>query len=121
MSLNALIPLKHSLKQNVKFHTVSDKIIEHLKLIPDLETQKISIELINYICNLIEYLVKHKYKINKENLFIFTLKRVVELSDQDEEIIKATIKYLHENKLIKIVSKLSYILEYSKNVIKKQL
>lgn len=122
MDLNILVPLKHSLKTTVKFNQISDIIVDKLKLIGDIDGQsKLSIELINFITNLIEYMVKHKYKINKENLLIFSLKRVVSLSEEEEEIIKNTIKYLHDNKLIVKVSKLKYLLEYSKNIIKKQL
>lgn len=119
MDLNILVPLKNSLKQSVKFQQISDVIVEKLKLI-NIDGNKHSIELINFIANLIEYLVKHKYKINKENLLIFSLKRVVELSSEDEDIIRNTIQYLHDNKLILKVSKIKYILEYSKNLIKKQ-
>jgi len=120
MSLNNLIPLKNGLKQNVKFQSVSDMIEQHLKLIPEIETLKMSIELINYVCNLIEHLIKHKYKINKVNLLIYTLKRCVEINDEQEDIIKQTITYLHENKLIKKVSRLCQVFVYSKELLKKQ-
>lgn len=119
MDLNKMVPLKHSLKTSVKFQSISNEIVEKLKLIGDIDgNSKLSIELINFICNIIEYLVKHKYRINKENLLIFSLKRVVELTSEEEEIIKNTIKYLHDNKLILKVTKLKYLLEYSKNLIK---
>jgi hypothetical protein len=116
-----LIPLKNSLKQSAKFQQISDIILERLKVVPDLETQKLSLELISFICNLIEYYAKHKYKINKEGLFLFTIKRVVSLSEEEEKLIKDGISYLHTNKLIKSVSKLSYISHYLKNKLKKQL
>lgn len=115
-----LVPLKNSLKQSVKFQSISDAIVERLKQVPDLEAQKLSLELISFICNLIEYYSKHKYKINKENLLLFTLKRVVSLSEEEERVIKDAITYLHTNKLIKSVSKLTYLLEYSKNALKKK-
>ena len=115
-----LIPLKNSLKQSAKFQQISDLILERLKVVPDIETQKLSLELISFICNLIEYYAKHKYKINKEGLFLFTIKRVVGLSEEEEKLIKDGIAYLHTNKLIKSVSKLKYLLEYSKTALKKR-
>ena len=121
MDLNKMVPLKNTLKTTVKFQNISNQIVEKLKLIGDIDgNSKLSIELINFICNIIEYLCKKKYHINKENLLIFSLKRVVELSTEEEDLIKNTIKYLHDNSLIIKVSKLKFLLEYSKNLIKKQ-
>lgn len=116
-----LVPLRNSLKQSVKFQQISDIILERLKVVPDIEAQKLSLELISFICNLIEYFAKHKYKINKESLLLFTLKRVVSLTDEEEKVIKDGILYLHSNKLIKGISKLGYLLEYGKTALKKRL
>jgi len=116
-----LIPLKHTLKQACKFQIISDKILLNLKSIPDLETHKLSIELIEYICNLIEYYTKKKYKIDKQNLFIYTMKRIVTLSEDDIETIKQAIQYLHDNKLIKVISTVSKVLLFTKNVIKNKI
>lgn len=116
----SLVPLKNSLKASVKFQAISDVIVERIKLIPDLEAQKLSLELISFICNMIEYHAKHKYKLNKENLLLFTLKRVVSLTEEEEKVVKDGINYLHTNKLIKSVSKFTYALEYGKNVLKKR-
>ena len=116
-----LVPLKHSLKQANKFQTISDKILLNLKeSIPDIESQKLSVELIEYVCNLIELYVKHSYKLNKENLFIFTLKRVVNLSDDETEFIKKTIQYLHDNKLIKKITSITKGLNLTKSALKKK-
>lgn len=120
MELN-LVPLRHSLKQSVKFQQISDIILERLKVVPDIEGQKLSLELVSFVCNLIEYYAKHKYKINKESLLLFTLKRIVSLSEEEEKLIKDGISYLHTNKLIKSVSKLGYLLEYGKTALKKRL
>lgn len=116
-----LIPLKNSLKSSVKFSKISDVILERIKDIPDIEAQKLSLELISFVCNLIEYHTKHKYKLNKENLLLFTLKRVVSLSPEEESVIKNCIEYLHTNKLIKSVTKVSYVSQYLKNALKKRL
>ena len=120
MELN-LIPLRNNLKASVKFQQISDIILERIKTIPDIETQKLSMELISFVCNLIEYYTKHKYKINKENLLLFTLKRLVSLSAEEEVVIKNVIEYLHINKLIKSVGRLNYLIEYGKTALKKRL
>ena len=113
-----LVPLKNSLKQSIKFQTISDKILTTLKTIPDIDGKKLSIELIEYMCNLIEHLVKKHYKLDKANLLLFTLNRASTLSEAEMIAVKETIQYLHDNKLIKKVPLLSHILQYSKTFFK---
>jgi hypothetical protein len=115
-----LVPLKHSLKQSAKFQSISNAIVERLKEVPEIEQCKLSLELISFVCNLIEYYAKHKYKINKQSLLIFTLKRVVSLSEEEEKLIRDSIEYLHVNGLIKSVSKVSFAVQYLKNALKKR-
>ena len=114
----SLVPLKNSLKQTVKFQQISDKILELLKVVPDIESLKHSNELIQYICNLIELYSKKKYKINKKNLLLFTMNRVLTLTEEDMNTIKSTVQYLHENKPIKKITYLSKILNLGKKSIK---
>jgi len=114
--LNQLIPIKNDLKQSVKFQQISDRILKKIEVIPNLNEFKTSIELINLMCNIIEYLCKKKYKIDKANLLVFTLKRVIpNISEDDIENIKKTIQYLHDNNLIISISTLKYSLAYLKN------
>lgn len=114
--VNELIPIKNSLKQSVKFQQISDMILEKIKVIPNIIEHRTNIELINLICNIIEYFCKKKYKIDKCNLLIYTLKRVITtLTSDEEEIIKNTIEYLHANKLILSISTFKYSITYLKN------
>ena len=121
MSLEPLVPLKNSLKQSAKFQTISDKIVENLKVIPELDSHKHSVELVQYVCNLIELYVKGKYKINKENLLIFTLNRLISLNEEDTLFIKQTIQYLLDNKLVKKATVLKKGFEFAKGFVKKRI
>ena len=121
MSMEKFVPLKNSLKQANKFQVVSDKILLNLKAIPNIEDHKLSVELIEYVCNLIEFYIKKKYKIDKENLLIFTLKRVLALSDAEIEVIKQHVHYLIDNKLIKAVTSVQKGLEYAKTFFKSKI
>ena len=121
MLLEPLVPLKNSLKQSAKFQSISDKIVENLKVIPEIDTHKHSIELVQHVCSLIELYVKHKYKINKENLFIFTLNRLISLNEEDTLFIKQTIQYLLDNKLVKKATVSLKLFEFAKEFVKKRI
>jgi len=116
-----LVIPKNSLHQSVKFQEISDKVLARLKTIPEIDSQKHSLELVEFICNLIEALVKKKHKLNKENLLLYTLKRATDLNEDDIALIKEAIQYLHENKLIKKISNFSYIGSYIKKAIKSRI
>ena len=114
--VNKLIPLKHRLKQSNKFDTISKKIIAKLHEIPDVQDLKIHPELINLVCNLIEYYCKKKYSIDKLSLLIFVMKAIIpNLGDDDINNIKDIVTYLHSNKLIITISSLDYVKQYAKN------
>lgn len=111
-----LVPLRNSLKQLSKFEQIANQIVDYIKQIPNLSNEKNNIELINLICNCVEYLCKKKYKINKENLLIYSLKKALndDLSPEDEVLIKKNIEYLHSSGLIKTVSKLALTSDFLK-------
>jgi hypothetical protein len=112
-----LVPLRNSLKQLSKFEQIANQIVEYIKQIPNLSNEKNNIELITLICNCVEFLCKKKYKINKENLLIYALKKALndELSPEDEVLVKKTIEYLHSNGLIKTVTKLALTSDFLKS------
>jgi hemoglobin-like flavoprotein len=111
-----LVPLRNSLKQLSKFEQIANQIVEYIKQIPNLSNEKNNLELIALVCNCIEFLCKKKYKINKENLLIYALKKALgeEFSQEDEVLVKKHIEYLHSNKLIKTVSKITITGEFLK-------
>jgi hypothetical protein len=112
-----LVPLKNSLKQVSKFEEIANQIVEYIKQIPNLVNEKNNVELINLICNCVEYLCKKKYKINKESLLVYALKKALgdDFTPEDEALVKKNIEYLHSNGLIKSVSKLALTSEFFKN------
>jgi len=116
----ALIPLKHSLKQQSKFQKISDEILLNLKEIPELDVK--SVELIEHICNLIEHYVKKKYKLDKENLLVYTIKRAItDVTDEDIEFVKKTVQYLLDNARITKVKMSQYVSLYAKKFLRSKL
>ena len=113
--VDKLIPLKFLLKEQNKFLTISQKVMKKLDNIVNIDDLKHNPELINFICNLIEYYVKKKYNINKENMLIYICNKAFKsMSDEDTEKIKDIVKYLHNNKLIVKISNSQYLKEYLK-------
>jgi hypothetical protein len=104
--LQTLVPLKHSLKQSFKFQDISSKLLCRLKDIPNVGECKLDVELIKFVCSNIEILCKKKYKIDKLELLLFTMKKLVDLTAEDEQHIKSVVEFLHTNKLIKLPSNL---------------
>ena len=113
--LEKFIPLKNGLKQSQKFDELSSKLLIRLKTIPNVELSKLDNELIKFMCDNIEYLCKKKYNIDKQALLLHTLKRVVELSPEEENLVKTSIEFLINNKLIKKVSNIENITYIAKN------
>ena len=119
--LKTLVPLKNSLQQSSKFQQISDLILCRVKDIPNLIEHKTNNELIVFVCNLIENLVKKKYNLNKLELLIYTLKRAVDINADEEQIVKSAVEFLHVNKLIKKISSLTQINQYIKNFFLKSI
>ena len=119
--LKQLVPLKNSLQQSSKFQQISDLILCRIKDVPNVEEHKTNNELIVFMCNLIENLVKKKYNLNKLELLVFTLKRAVELSPEDESIVKNAVEFLHANKLINKIATSSQLKQYIKKFFLKSI
>jgi len=116
-----LIPIKNTLKQSVRFQQISDLVLEGIKIIPNISEHKINLELIELICNIIETFCKKTYKLDKLNLFFYTLKRIdPSLTSDEEDKIKNDIEYLHNNGIIKAISNSQYSTAYIKNFFLKQ-
>lgn len=99
--LQKIVPLKNTLLQSAIFKEISDKIIEYLNKIPNLEENKLNNELILLMCNMIESLCKKKHNIDKAFLLIQTLKRVCSIDEKDEKIIRSAIQFFWSNGKIK--------------------
>ncbi len=119
--LKQLVPLKNSLQQSSKFQQISDLILCRVKDIPNLQEHRLNNELIVLICNLIENLVKKKYNLNKLELLLFTLKRAVELSPDEEELVKSAVEFLHVNKLINKIATSAQLKQYVKKFFLKSI
>lgn len=115
--LTGIIPLKNNLQQSVKFQQISDELYLSIKDIPEIEKLKCDAQLLEFLCTGIEHLCKKKYKLDKLALLKYTLKRVCELTPEDENLITSIVEYLLANKLIKKVTMLTQSTSFLKSFV----
>ena len=69
--IDKLVPLQNKLKTKKKFSDIVQIIINDIKTnIPDFAENQLDCEMILRICNIVEYLVKKKYGVNKKEVVI---------------------------------------------------
>jgi len=96
---------------------ILQQIVAEVKKISHL-TFPTSIELIEYICNLIENLVAKKDSINKETLMIDILKSVFpSITDEEIASAKLLVQYLLNSGAIKKIPVLKYAIHLSKQLL----
>jgi hypothetical protein len=118
--LSKMLSLKSVLKTTSKFQEISDIIVELLKQVPDIETLKLNNELILYICNIVEELCKKKYKINKLDLLLATLIRVIpSITEDEKKLITDIVEFFHANKQIIGVTKIAKFASMATGILKK--
>jgi hypothetical protein len=107
MSSLEIISLKNNILLNVNKTEIKTAIIKRITdLNLDLVKWKIDPEFLSLLCNMIEHLVQKKDGINKLDFAIEIVNEMLSGSlTQDEiNIIKNTIDFIHKNKSIKKVS-----------------
>ena len=93
-------------KEEDKFKNIVSEVKKIVHLVDDPK----NIELITYICNLIENLIKDKYKIDKNLFFIKIYKNIFpDISEPDIQHILSIKTYLYNNNLIKKISFKTYV------------
>ena len=65
---------------------------------------KLDTEFLTFLTNLIEYLVQKKDKVDKQKIALDIMRDVFGATEEELELIKRNIDYLHSNKVIKKVS-----------------
>lgn len=101
------IPLKYDIKLDVKKAETKRQIIERVQnLKVDINKYKLDVQFLNLICNLIEYLVCKKDKIDKCELCLEILNDLFGCSftEEEKQIIKNNINYMCNNKQVKTLS-----------------
>jgi len=93
--IEKLVPLQNKLKTKKKFSDIVQIIINDVKTnIPDFAENFLECEMILRICNIVEYLVKKKYNVNKKEIVIHVFELLIpEISDANLEFISNTVDF----------------------------
>ena len=101
-----IVSLKNNLLLDWKTQEVKSQIITRINELkinnPNYKTDN---EFLVLVCNLIEYLIVKKDKIDKKQMCVSIFKDLFGLATEDEESLKRNIDFIHANKSIKKVSK----------------
>ena len=107
-----LVPLQNKLKMKNKFAEIVQIIINDIKTnIPDFVENQLDCEMILRICNIVEYLVKKKYGVDKKQVVVHVFELLVpDISEANLEFISNTVDFLFNHgqiKPVKMVSKIA--------------
>lgn len=103
LSLVAVQPnLASDIKRQEIIKQIQDRITELNLRLPEYKNNT---EFVLLVLNLVEHLVKKKYKIDKKKLAVHILSTLLNLGPQDISALETNIEFLHSNKMIKKVSK----------------
>ena len=98
--------MKHSLEVHNKEETIKQETIEHIRKIPNYMLLKNDIELILYVCNIVENTAKSvdNKKPDKKELVMTIMTLAFSLQKAEQEVVEKAIDFLHNNKKIKKMS-----------------
>ena len=100
-----IIPLKNNLLNDWKKSEVKKKIIGRInELQINNPKYKNDNEFLVLVCNLIEFLIVKKDNIDKKDLCVGIFSELFGITQEEEEILKHNISFIHSNKSIKKVS-----------------
>jgi len=101
--MDSLVKPKRELAKRRKSTKVMNKVIELLQKdfsSSDINDMKNNPELLKYVCNEVENLVKKKYNIDKKKLVLEIISKVVaNINDNDRKSMSDNIEFLHSNRL----------------------
>jgi hypothetical protein len=104
MSLT-LVPTQPKISSDIKRAEITKKIRDRItELNLNLPQYKNNNEFVLLVLNLIEHLVKKKYKIDKKVLAVEILSDLFQLNPQEIDSLQNNIEFLHSNKMIKKIS-----------------
>ena len=98
---NEILP-KHSLMTDIKNVKTIQNIISNIQQIPEFQKYKNDLEIIKYVCNLTENLIKEKKSgLMKKEIVITSLTKVFNLTENEKKMISDAVEFLSNNKKIK--------------------
>ena len=105
MSELSVISLKNHLFSDFREDQIKKAIIARLlELNMTQGKYKLDTEFLTFLTNLIEYLVEKRDNVDKKKLAVDIMRDIFGATEEEIELIKRNIDYLHSNKVIKRVS-----------------
>ena len=100
------VKLKNSMKIFAKSGSIVNQIIQHLQTIPNYQNMKGNLELLEYVCKLIEEMVKNGnsnklIKIDKKALVLDIFTQLFGLLEPELELLATHIDYFIINCIVK--------------------
>jgi arginine deiminase len=112
----------NTLKTTIQKSNIITEIITELQKIVDLPSLKNDMELLTYICNLVENLVSKKSGIDKIALILEIFSKLfADITPSEIQQIESNIEYLINNKKIKKIPVITYIGKSVFSYLKKKL
>lgn len=101
-----IIKFKNKLKKVAKIGDITTSVIQKVQNINNFTELKNDLELLLYVCTIIENEIKqNKTKsISKKDIVIDILNQLFNISDDEKELFGKHIEFLHSNNLIKKVT-----------------
>ena len=101
-----IVKFKNKLKKVAKIGDITNNIIQKIQTIPNFMELKNDLELLLYVCTIIENeLYQNRSKsIDKKEIVISILNDLFNFSDDEKEIISKNVEFLHSNNLIKKIT-----------------
>ena len=95
-------------KHLVKLSEISKGIIAKVQAMPDLNDLKLDLDVILYVCNLIENNIKQNEtkSIDKKKIVVDIIQKCTPLNPPEILILNKMIEFLHSNHLIQKISKI---------------
>ena len=98
---NEILP-KNSLMGEIKKSKTIQNIVANVQQIPEFQKYKNDLELIKYVCNLTENLIKEKKSgLMKKEIVITSLTKVFNLNEHEKKMLVDAIDFLCNNKKVK--------------------
>ena len=119
-----LVHAKHGFDAFIKENDLIDRLKNKLSSIPNITLQgKFSMELILYVCNIIEneILSNKKHKINKLEILKKVFQSLFPFTPDEIKMLEQCVQFLHDNKKIKKLSCLTYTTRSVSNWISKKI
>lgn len=99
--LSQFVPFERKLQRVDIEKQLIATLEQKIRSLPDFSSLKLNPEIVLFACNLIENIVKKKYKINKKELCINVLTTIFNFTEPDKKSCGEIIEFLHSTSQIK--------------------